>query len=651
MISPSYKWDHSYDLFVPSFLSLTFDRSAERKIRVELKDPVIEFMAGHVIDGRCLLPATGYLYFVWDTYAHIRGRFAQDMGIEFEDVKFLRATTISEDTEVELTVIIQPGTGRFEISEGSSTLVTGSVREVQKFNLTEIKSQNKDRILLPSRDFYKELRLRGYHYSGLFKSVEEASADGLYGKVKWYNNWIGFLDCLLQIQILGQDTRSLILPTAIQRMTINTASHYKMIEESGIDEPVFEAFLSNELKTIRCGGIEIVNLQANIVGRRRPPGIPVLESYKFVPYHQSMPREQRSIARIIVQLALENTSATLVKAVEIDGIVRNTILPTIRDTLEDLPLVAPDLTLISSRTLEAERDIKVENTKVNNHSNCLIFIASNSINNSEIFDTATKIFSSRGFLVCRENHDVEVKKILAPDGFSLISSIKSDSETFVVFQFMKASNDQPLKVVRVSENDSKFKWIDDAKSAMQEAPTLLVAENEPLSGLLGLVNCLRKEPNGSLISCMLIDDDRAPKFSLDDPFYQKQLQHCLAVNIFKDGAWGSYRHLQSQRSLPQLPNHTHCYVNALIKSDLSSLKWISGPFNYSRPKGELVKVQYAALNFRDVMLATGKISGEIFAENRLDLECVLGMEYAGVTSSGKRVMGMTSAAALVSVFL
>jgi fatty acid synthase, animal type len=80
---------------------------------------------------------------------------------------------------------------------------------------------------------------------------------------------------------------------------------------------------------------------------------------------------------------------------------------------------------------------------------------------------------------------------------------------------------------------------------------------------------------------------------------------------------------------------------------LSSLKWISGPYNYSRPKGELVKVQYAALNFRDVMLATGKISAEIFVDNRMESECVLGLEFAGVTKDGRRVMGLTSATAMV----
>ena len=43
---------------------------------------------------------------------------------------------------------------------------------------------------------------------------------------------------------------------------------------------------------------------------------------------------------------------------------------------------------------------------------------------------------------------------------------------------------------------------------------------------------------------------------------------------------------------------------------------------------------YSALNFRDVMFSTGKI-----AANGLS-DCVAGLEYSGITKSGRRVMGV-----------
>lgn len=55
----------------------------------------------------------------------------------------------------------------------------------------------------------------------------------------------------------------------------------------------------------------------------------------------------------------------------------------------------------------------------------------------------------------------------------------------------------------------------------------------------------------------------------------------------------------------------YAYVNVLTRGDLSSLHWIVSPlqhFHTTNPDVQLCKVYYAALNFRDIMLATGKLS-------------------------------------------
>jgi hypothetical protein len=45
-----------------------------------------------------------------------KGPLFFDLEVEFEDVKFLRATALTKDVEVEFTIMVQPGTGRFEVS-------------------------------------------------------------------------------------------------------------------------------------------------------------------------------------------------------------------------------------------------------------------------------------------------------------------------------------------------------------------------------------------------------------------------------------------------------------------------------------------------------------------------------------------------------
>lgn len=49
------------------------------------------------------------------------------------------------------------------------------------------------------------------------------------------------------------------------------------------------------------------------------------------------------------------------------------------------------------------------------------------------------------------------------------------------------------------------------------------------------------------------------------------------------------------------------------------------------------------------MLATGKLAVEVVAKTRLLQECVLGFEYCGTTSQGKRLMGLIHSRAMTNL--
>lgn len=59
----------------------------------------------------------------------------------------------------------------------------------------------------------------------------------------------------------------------------------------------------------------------------------------------------------------------------------------------------------------------------------------------------------------------------------------------------------------------------------------------------------------------------------------------------------------------------------------------------SLPSSEKVYVYYSSLNFKDVMVATGKLCLEQSMEPTAP-EVNIGFEYSGITSSGVRVMGL-----------
>ena len=66
---------------------------------------------------------------------------------------------------------------------------------------------------------------------------------------------------------------------------------------------------------------------------------------------------------------------------------------------------------------------------------------------------------------------------------------------------------------------------------------------------------------------------------------------------------------------------------------------------------EFVHVYYSALNFRDIMTATGKLATEVAAHGRLNQECVQGLEFSGRTLDGRRVMGMMARGALTNMII
>lgn len=74
------------------------------------------------------------------------------------------------------------------------------------------------------------------------------------------------------------------------------------------------------------------------------------------------------------------------------------------------------------------------------------------------------------------------------------------------------------------------------------------------------------------------------------------------------------------------------------RGDLSSLRWFDGPLD---PKDCEIKIAYSSLNFRDIMLATGRLAVELYGTSRIDQNCVLGFEYSGInTKTGRRIMSM-----------
>ncbi|XP_058064687.1 fatty acid synthase-like, partial [Anopheles bellator] len=647
MISSRLRWDHSDDWHVPNFRMTRMVDQATSEYTVSLAEQ--DYIAGHCIDGRILIPATGYLFYVWDSFSANMGIIPEEMPVEFSEVEFLRATTLTGDQQVLLTVDLNDVTGNFEVREGSALVVTGRIQPLKNYTPAKMQKTNTNAIVLPTKDFYKELRLRGYHYGGLFKSVVEAAQDGSRARIEWKQNWTALLDCILQVAIIAVDSRSLVIPTRIDSIKIDPIQQKAADQTSDNAVPTYNVTFDPDLNLLQCGAIEIRGLNASTIARRLPPGVPVLESYKFVPFYPQHTLQPTDAASVIIQTILENQPTLLFTVTEVHSPSRPPILSLFGDAIGDLPLIKAQLTLLSNKKPEPIPNVTISEDKLMKQRNVLLLICENLFADDEFISDAINCLSDQGFILLRETPKYEIKN--CHRRLQLVSTLTVAGEIFLLLKQKRSALNTSVDahVIKVSTNDPNHRWLVELKQHIKTNPIILYTQDDNLSGIIGLVNCIRKEPNGQNVSCFFIDDPTVPSFDPTVEFYKEQIDLGLAINVYRNGQWGSYRHFKLSEDIQPLPTVKHCFANCVKPGDLSSFAWMIGPLSERPASSPLVKVVYSSINFKDVMLATGRLSIETFSTNRLDQECVLGFEYSGVTTTGKRVMGIIPAGSMATL--
>jgi len=78
-----------------------------------------------------------------------------------------------------------------------------------------------------------------------------------------------------------------------------------------------------------------------------------------------------------------------------------------------------------------------------------------------------------------------------------------------------------------------------------------------------------------------------------------------------------------------------------VRGDLNSFHWLQGDITPEYQRQNLVHIIYAPINFKDVMITSGKVNMDSFASRGRLEECFIGLEYVGIDNTGHRVMGIT----------
>ncbi|XP_048759235.2 fatty acid synthase-like [Ostrea edulis] len=782
MISPviQAQWNHSMDWDVPTFEDMKAGSSGDSGFVTEFMigpDSPDNYLKGHCIDGRVLFPATGYLVLAWQALAKVQHQTWEEMPVKFSDVMIHKATILPSEGKVKFKVLIMQTTGDFEISESGLLSVSGKIRQIEPPEAETLPITDRPVMELSSADVYKELRLRGYDYGADFRGISAAEINGKYGELIWKNNWISFLDTMLQMSILHLSGNGLCLPTRIKSVTINPLHHGKNAYTNEKDQPVL--FVKVDEYTDRCwsGGVTIHGLHATTAPRRQQQHKPpMLEKFEFVPYithnyinqtpdlksyaalcrHyavQSLKNLQQSTSSVIKQETLQTILAELSEEcqlsvetvfpyeastllldllkqqmntshIENDRLMTNLSQPNVLKPALDIviencissnlsvleveagsgclyksvcpqmlshPMMSVNYRITGStdHVTQEDKDLynltpeqwSISNAPPNIKSSNLIILQNvlhKHANLKQTLQNVTQALDQHGFLLIQEVtdnfpimlavlylqeklpsiEDLDIRslycfcnedrwiQIFQEIGLTLLYK-RSDGIMSSLFLLRKTEPKVPVSVMDVSCYSCT--WFEDMKSKILESGNgkskkllWLLANSGVPNGVVGMVNCLRREGGGANIRCIL--NGGKDSLTLTEEVFTNLQEKNLVMNIFRDGIWGSYRHLPIEE---EKKSGTHAYVNILTRGDLSSLHWVESPLKFSRSKS-LCSVSYAALNFRDVMLATGRLPPDAIPGDLAQQDCILGTEFSGYNTEGKKVAGLVPAKGLAT---
>ena len=219
----------------------------------------------------------------------------------------------------------------------------------------------------------------------------------------------------------------------------------------------------------------------------------------------------------------------------------------------------------------------------------------------------------------------EINKFADELGLNIISQ-KSNGFGNIALLFRKIIGKKEIpeniQIIEIT-TERKEKWFEFIKEKIQElketenktSDVWLIARDDSINGIIGLINCLRLEPGGENIRC-IYDLDHKITLPIDwnsKPF-SDILSNDLVINVIKDGKLGTYRHLRLPKDCDKIVSNEY-FLNLGQMKDLSSLQWFD--LKSFVPNNETyginntpitqvsISIYSSGLMFRDVMVATG----------------------------------------------
>lgn len=301
---------------------------------------------------------------------------------------------------------------------------------------------------------------------------------------------------------------------------------------------------------VKCEGIELHGAElTGISGRQYLQNTPLLEKHVFTFYEDQTTSTTKPLnysLNAAVEIILQNCQGVL-RQVKICEIISESSHEGIMEQLGDIfsrkPLTVIEYVQCSEDEIDGKYDVLV--------------CANVDVNTDKLADY---LFED-GFLIC-------IGHFQTKNTLDIIYSITTEIGNLYLLRKCAVTNDHAI-FVDVNDSDEFF-WVDELKKYITSGVSkviYLVGEAHKFCGVIGLVNCLNKEPSMCKFKCILMDKTVA----FDEKFHEKQLKKNLVLNVLRHNRWGTYVYLPLQDI--QMREVTEACVQISTVGNLSTLEW------------------------------------------------------------------------------
>ncbi|CAH1641260.1 unnamed protein product [Spodoptera littoralis] len=625
------KWAHAEKWPIPFF------RSANRKVAAScdyvtsLQDVEDAYLQGHTLRGHTVYPFSATLMLVWDIFAMTVGVPRKQISVEFRNLHLYTQPIMHDQRQLRLSMCLHRGAGKFEILNEGIKLIIGTI---VAFNVDDIKPRRinieentKVNIDLTADDVYQLFKDRDYSYSGEFRSIEGANASLTEASLIWRDNWVTFVDGLLQLNMLRQKHDGVSMPTNIENLIINIQEHQEIVNKSFVSDSkvLIKAEVLDYLGVTRCGGVSISNIKLENL----PPVVNkdmTLKALKFIPNSQAALDISTSL-EVITQIVAENVNKPNLNVIGIVNQAVNGLL------FKEVNKAVKNIFGVNVTYDEITREAALK--KPNLHDFDLVLVE-NLSTDDELCQLLHRILQKDQFLISEE--DVTFGGRTRPSSLYRVLSVHNISENGQKRSTLQLIRWGPSTAVATTtitvRSASDIPLLVSTRNYLTVGHRLLIIAPYPtIPGLKELVGGWRSEDSRNKIHLIMVAKD-----SIDSFFVNEIPDIDLAYNVLDNGKWGGEYYVSLEET-PTVSKNVTLQCSQI--GDYDSLTWVEAP---ELPKsGVAVKVEYAGINYDDVKKASGSL---LYKEN---LKNAFGMDFSGTTKSGERVMGLVPYGAASSV--